>query len=96
MDSRPAARNHASGNVVNLPADEIKGKPIFVLSASEPMKERSDSARLANEKRVDIARLYPGSQQIWVNSGHEIPIEKPDAVVNAIRAALYESRQRKS
>ena len=31
----------------------------------------------ANAKHKDIARLYPGSEQIWVDSGHGIPLEKP-------------------
>lgn len=42
----------------------------------------------ANAKRKDIARLYPGSKQIWVDSGHGIPLEKPEMVVAAIREAL--------
>lgn len=62
-------------------------KPVFVLSASEPMKEKSPLADDANAKRKDIARLYPGSKQIWVDSGHVIPLEKPEAVISAIREA---------
>lgn len=77
--------------VLGLPAPA--GVPVFVLSASEPMKETSELARFANEKRVDIARLYPGSRQIWVDSGHGIPLEKPETVVSAIRAALAEARR---
>jgi len=64
------------------------GKPVFVLSASEPMKEKSPLADDANAKRQDIARLYPGSKQIWVESGHGIPLEKPEAVISAIGEAL--------
>jgi len=72
--------------VLSLPT--LLDKPVFVLSASEPMKETSELARFANEKRADIARMYPGSKQVWVESGHAIPLEKPEAVVSAIRAAL--------
>jgi pimeloyl-ACP methyl ester carboxylesterase len=72
--------------VLALPT--FSGKPVLVLSASEPMKETSDPARFANEKRVDIARMYPGAKQVWVDSGHAIPLEKPEAVVAAIREAL--------
>jgi pimeloyl-ACP methyl ester carboxylesterase len=79
--------------VLKLPT--LTGKPVFVLSASEPMKATSKLAQFANEKRVDIARMYPGSKQIWVDSGHAIPLEKPEAVVAAIRAALIEARQLK-
>lgn len=77
--------------VLRLPT--LSGKPVFILSASEPMKDHSDAARFANEKRIDVARLYPGSRQIWVDSGHAIPLEKPEAVVSAIRSALAEARQ---
>jgi pimeloyl-ACP methyl ester carboxylesterase len=76
--------------VLSLPP--FVGKPVFVLSAAEPMKETSALARFSNEKRVDIARLHPGSHQVWVDSGHAIPLEKPEAVVNAITAALAELR----
>jgi pimeloyl-ACP methyl ester carboxylesterase len=79
--------------VLKLPT--LTGKPVFVLSASEPMKATSDLARFVNEKRVDIARMYPGSKQIRVDSGHAIPLEKPEAVVAAIRAALVDARQTK-
>lgn len=66
----------------------LLNKPVFVLSASEPMKEKSPLADDANAKRKDIARFYPGSKQIWVDSGHGIPLEKPEAVISAIREAL--------
>ena len=41
-------------------------------------------ARDANAKRQDIARLHPGAKQIWVDSGHAIPLERPEAVAAAI------------
>lgn len=66
----------------------LQNKPVFVLSASGPMKEKSPLADDANAKRQDIARLYPDAQQIWVDSGHGIPLEKPEAVVSAISEAL--------
>lgn len=64
------------------------GKPVFVLSALKPMTVKSAFAKDANAKRQDVARLYPGSRQIWVDSGHGIPLERPDAVIDAIREAL--------
>jgi hypothetical protein len=69
--------------VLNLPT--IQHLPVYVLSASKPMQEKSALADDSNEKRKDIARLYPGSIQIWVNSGHGIPLENPASVVSAIR-----------
>ena len=72
--------------LLSLPT--LSDKPVFVLSASEPMKEKSPLADDANAKRKDIARLYPGSKQIWVDSGHGIPLEKPEVVITVIREAL--------
>jgi hypothetical protein len=72
--------------VLALPT--FTGKPVVVLSASEPMKQVSELARFANEKRSDIARMYPGAKQVWVASGHAIPLEAPEAVILAIREAL--------
>lgn len=72
--------------VLDLPT--LSNKPVFVLSASKPLEEKSTMADDANEKRKDIARLYPGSKQIWVDSGHNIPLEKPESVISAIREAL--------
>lgn len=72
--------------VLSLPT--LQDKPVFVLSASEPMQEKSKLADDANEKRKDIARLYPNSKQIWVDSGHGIPLEKPESVVSVIREVL--------
>lgn len=72
--------------VMSLPS--FTGKPVIVLSALQPMQEKSELADDANEKRRDIARLYPGSKQIWVDSGHGIPLEKPESVVSAIREVV--------
>ena len=76
--------------VLSLPT--LAGKPVFVLSASEPLKEKSPLADDANAKRKDIIRLYPGSKQIWVESGHVIPLEKPEAVISAIHEAILLTR----
>lgn len=80
-----------TGNQV-LSFPTLSGKPVFVLSASRPLKLKSRVADDANEKRKDIARLYPGSKQIWVDSGHTLPLEKPETVISAIREALLCSR----
>lgn len=68
------------------------GKPVFVLSAERPLREKSALADDANAKRRDIVRLYPGARQIWVDSGHVIPLEKPEAVVQSIREAVQAYR----
>ena len=70
----------------------LNGKPVIVLSAKKPMDETSELARDANAKRVDIARLNPGAKQVWVDSGHAIPLEKPEVVVAAIHEVLTIAR----
>lgn len=61
------AINAIGESVLSLPS--FTGKPVIVLSALQPMKEKSELADDANAKRKDIAQLYPGSKQIWVESG---------------------------
>lgn len=77
--------------VLSLPVDPAV--PVYVLSALQPMTASSVLAADANRKRADIANLYPGSKQVWVDSGHVIPLEKPEAVVKAIRDAVRMARQ---
>jgi hypothetical protein len=80
-------RNRRIDEALTLPS--ITGKPVIVLTPLRPMKEKSELANEANQKRKDIARLYPGSKQVWVDSGHCIPKEKPEAVIKAIREVLH-------
>jgi pimeloyl-ACP methyl ester carboxylesterase len=96
---RPAAReewrliNATGASVMDLPT--FTGKPVIVLSALKPLLIHSQSADAANEKRRDVARLYPGAQQVWVESGHRIPQEKPEAVVKAVQDIIKGSGKRK-
>jgi pimeloyl-ACP methyl ester carboxylesterase len=82
---------------VNVTGDEVlslptfTGKPVIILSAAQPLEDKSEMAVDANEKRKDLARLYPGARQIWVDSGHHIPHEKPEAVISAIRDVLSDA-----
>lgn len=69
------------------------GRPVTVLSASRPMIETSELARDGNAKRIDILRLNPGARQVWVDSGHAIPLEKPEAIVGAVREILSTLRR---
>jgi pimeloyl-ACP methyl ester carboxylesterase len=78
--------NSTGEQVLALPA--FSGKPVIVLSAMRPIGEKGEFADDVNEKRKDIARLYPGAQQVWVDSGHGIPLEKPEAVISAIKQVL--------
>lgn len=62
---------------------------VIVLSALEEMKKQgSDLTNDAKENREDIVRLYLGTKQVWVDSGHATPLEKPEALIYAIREVL--------
>jgi pimeloyl-ACP methyl ester carboxylesterase len=74
----------------------LTGKPVVILSAQQPMSETSELVRDANAKRSEIVRLHPGAKQVWVDSGHAIPLEKPDAVIAAIREILLSVQAAKS
>ncbi len=77
----------ATGQIVlGLPVDPAV--PVWVLSALHPMAQSSALADDANRKRAALATLYPGARQVWVDSGHGIPMEKPQAVVAAIHEAV--------
>jgi hypothetical protein len=78
--------NATGAEISHLPP--FTGKPVVVLSALKPLAEKSALMDDANAKRADIARLFPGSRQVWVDSGHFIQWEKPEAVINAIRDVL--------
>jgi pimeloyl-ACP methyl ester carboxylesterase len=69
-----------------LPVDDKV--PVWVLSALRASGGSSERGQDIDRKRADIAHLYPGAVQVWVDSGHGIPLEKPEAVVQAIRDAL--------
>lgn len=83
--------NATGEQVLALPAPPTV--PVVVLSASGPLKDTSELANFANEKRRDVARLYPGSRQVWVDSGHAIPLERPDAIAQALRDVLAPVRR---
>lgn len=85
-----AALDATGQAVLDLPADP--SVRVWVLSALGPMSATSALADDANRKRADLANLYPHARQIWVDSGHGIPLEKPDAVVAAIREAVRQAR----
>lgn len=74
-------------SVLSMPS--YTNGPVEVLSALAPMQDRSNPmAEHANQLRSDLVNLYPGARQVWVGSGHAIPLEAPEAVVSAIRRVL--------
>lgn len=82
--------NHTGAEVLAMPP--FPGERVIILSAQKPMSGTSALARDANAKRVDLLRLYPGARQVWVDSGHGIPLEKPEAVIEAVRLAIGSDR----
>jgi pimeloyl-ACP methyl ester carboxylesterase len=80
------AINSTGEAVLALPT--FTDKPVIILSALQPMNEKSELANDANEKRKDFVRLYPGAKQVWVDSDHDIPLDKPESVITAIREVM--------
>ncbi|WP_162818167.1 alpha/beta fold hydrolase [Aquirhabdus parva] len=69
----------------------VTGKPVIILNAAKALKDHSALANDWNAMRWDLPKLYPGSQQIWVDSNHDIPHEQPQAVIDAIHTAVATS-----
>ncbi|MBS7702771.1 alpha/beta fold hydrolase [Chelatococcus asaccharovorans] len=70
-----------------LPAD----MPVVILIA--PNRSGTAIGAFDNAKRADFARLYPHAVIREVQSGHNIPVQRPDAVVQAIREVLSRTRR---
>jgi pimeloyl-ACP methyl ester carboxylesterase len=68
-------------DVLQMPT--VRDKPVIVLSAIDD--RGNEVVRHANRKRADFSRLYPGSRQQWIESGHFIQWDRPEVVVQAIR-----------
>jgi pimeloyl-ACP methyl ester carboxylesterase len=82
------AVNATGEQVLALPA--LTTVPVWLLSAKKEQDAQADSdlARDSQAKRQDLQRLYPSAKVVWVDSGHGIPLENPDAVIAAIREAV--------
>ena len=64
--------------------------PVWILAAKKEQDRVSTDAyiRDTQDKRQDLLRLYPQAKVVWVDSGHVIPLEKPEAVIEAIQQAI--------
>jgi pimeloyl-ACP methyl ester carboxylesterase len=62
------------------------GLPAVILVAPETAKTKI--AAFDNAKRADFARLYPSATIRDIDSGHDVPQENPQAVIDAIRDVL--------
>ena len=61
------------------------GMPVIILSAGRAPAPGPETEQAPLNLRQDLARLYPGSRQQWVDSGHDIPRQRPQVVIDAIR-----------
>jgi pimeloyl-ACP methyl ester carboxylesterase len=69
-----------------LAAPPFVGKPVIILSAGrDPSAPGATDRSPTQLRRRDLARLYPGSRQVWVDTGHDIPRLRPDVVIRAIQ-----------
>jgi len=74
--------------VLNMPI--FSQKPMVILSATQEAQRNESCAKvqmiddsIAHQKAY--ATLYPYASRTWVESGHLIQYEKPDAIVDAVK-----------
>jgi pimeloyl-ACP methyl ester carboxylesterase len=70
----------------------LTGEPVIVLSATEPGRADTGIEQDVISKRKDIARLFPSSERGWIQGGHAMPQEGPQAVIDAIRGTPARTR----
>lgn len=63
-----------------------EGLPTVILVA--PNRSGGSIAAFDNAMREDFGRLYPAARLAVVTGGHNIPLENPSAILDAIRAVL--------
>jgi pimeloyl-ACP methyl ester carboxylesterase len=86
-----ATAGETGQDVLRAPA--LAGKPVVVLAASRGRTAGAGGCFI-DDKRRDLAVLFPGSQLTCVVSGHGIHKEQPQAVVAAIRLVFEALRAR--
>ena len=67
------------------------GIPVVILVA--PNKATTPIARFDNAKRTDFANLYPSAAIREVDGGHNIQLERPQVVIQAIREVISRLRR---
>jgi pimeloyl-ACP methyl ester carboxylesterase len=84
--SESAAQVRAAGNLGN--------KPLVVLTAAYSAQRRPHLHQVwIHELQPDLVRLSTRGKQIIVNTGHYIPLQRPEAVVTAVREVFEMVRQ---
>jgi pimeloyl-ACP methyl ester carboxylesterase len=67
--------------------------PLIVLSEKWPLPERAETrdieaARIEDELQEEMSRFSRRGKHVRIDSGHLIPLEKPAAVIDAVRMVL--------
>jgi pimeloyl-ACP methyl ester carboxylesterase len=74
-------------------ARKLGNLPVTVIS-EDPEKNVAEFRAAFEEMQADLATLSSRStRRIAIGSGHQIPLEKPDVVVDAIRTMVEDARQ---
>lgn len=63
---------------------------VRILSSLESQNDDSTFGKIAHEKRKDFKNLYPNSNQVWLDCGHNIPNEKPEIIIDTINQVIKE------
>jgi pimeloyl-ACP methyl ester carboxylesterase len=84
------ALNQTGEQVLGAPG--FDGARVTVLSAGHDPALEGREPTPGEALRLDVARLYPGSQQHWVDSGHNIQVSHPQVVIDAIREHVLRAR----
>ncbi len=60
--------------------------PVIALLSGQPEEHEEMSPLLKHDRamKMDFAHLYPGCELEWLDCGHDIPVERPQAVIDAI------------
>lgn len=72
-------------------ARPLPGSKIVLISAGKQLENSAALRRIWLEEQTEWAKKV-GARHIVVNTGHNIPKERPQAVVDAVRSLLEDSR----
>jgi hypothetical protein len=74
-------------------ARDLGSIPLIVLSEKWPLPETPDTrdieaARVEDELQQEMSRFSRRGKHVRVDSGHLIPLEKPEVIIDAVRTVL--------